>query len=129
MALFYKRFYISAITFLLIVVGVQAQVRDIPVYTQPPIKNYVRTWEAVAPITDAGSISVATPITQARMTTQYLDGLGRPLQIVSKGVAPNGGDLVAPIEYDEYGREQFKYLSYVSNINNGLFKDNPFIEQ
>jgi len=91
--------------------------------------NYVRTWETVAPVTNTSDLSTTTPVTQARMTTQYLDGLGRHLQIVSKAISPQGMDLVSPVEYDAFGREQFHYLPYVSLSGNGAFKTNPFLEQ
>lgn len=50
------------------------------------LNNYVRTWEALKPTTDAATISTALPVKDFKMATQYLDGLGRPLQnIVRQG--------------------------------------------
>jgi RHS repeat-associated protein len=56
----------------------------------------------------------------------YLDGLGRPMQKVSREA---GGfllsspgtvsDLIQPIEYDAYGRETKKYLAYAATGANG----------
>lgn len=74
------------------------------------------------------------------MTTQYLDGLGRPIQtVVKKGAQATGGsavDWVNAIEYDAFGREQFKYLPFAANksggntsLADGLFKANPFQQQ
>ena len=74
------------------------------------------------------------------MTTQYIDGLGRPLQTVMKqGSMITGSDpvdMVAPVTYDEFGREQYKYLPFRANnaegnssIADGLFKLNPFQQQ
>ncbi|THU39767.1 hypothetical protein FAM09_11980 [Niastella caeni] len=37
--------------------------------------------------------------------------------------------MVAPVVYDDFGRESFKYLPYVSTDNNGLFKMDPFNAQ
>jgi RHS repeat-associated protein len=37
--------------------------------------------------------------------------------------------MVSPVIYDEFGREQLKYLPYTSPGNDGSFKMNPFIEQ
>lgn len=93
--------------------------------------NYVRIWEPAKPLTDPLDVisSVAT-VADVKQNTQYLDGLGRPLQTVSKGISPDNKDLVTPVRYDSYGREQYKYLPYVSpGTVNGLFKDNPFSEQ
>lgn len=95
--------------------------------------NFIRTWEATRPFAADTSVMSSIRITQeVKQTTQYFDGLGRPLQVVSKQASPSGKDLVAPLVYDEFGREVFKYLSYIeidSNTNNGKFKRNPFNEQ
>jgi len=73
--------------------------------------------------------------TNSTKTAQYFDGLGRSLQtIVQKGSLvtddpSNAKDLVNMAVYDEYGREQYKYLSYPSSTNNGQFKVNAATEQ
>lgn len=73
--------------------------------------------------------------TNSTKTTQYVDGLGRSLQtIVQKGSLitadpANAKDLVDMNVYDEFGREQYKYLSFPSSTNNGLFKINALSEQ
>jgi RHS repeat-associated protein len=65
-----------------------------------------------------------------KQTTQYLDGLGRPIQAVSKAISANGRDIVAPVIYDQYGREQYKYLPYVQQTSSdGKFKQDPFNAQ
>jgi RHS repeat-associated protein len=94
-----------------------------------PVKvNYVRTWQPAAPITDPGVVATAG-YTDVNLTTQYADGLGRPLQTVSRQITRQAKDLVAPVEYDAFGREVYKYLPYVSTEVNGLFKMDPFNEQ
>jgi hypothetical protein len=71
-----------------------------------------------------------------RQITQYMDGLGRPLQtVIKRGCMVTGSsplDLVAPMLYDEFGRGQYSYLPFVANttggntsVNNGKFKLNP----
>jgi RHS repeat-associated protein len=97
-------------------------------YTSGIQVNYVRTKEAVSPITDEGSFNTAG-YTQVKQATQYLDGLGRPLQTVMKQASPQLKDLVSPVVYDAYGREQYKYLPYISTDNSGNFKLNPFAQQ
>jgi len=97
-------------------------------YTNTVI-NYIRTWEPSAPISDPTVVSSSTDVNAVKQTTQYFDGLGRPLQIVSKGISGAGKDMVIPTVYDEFGREQFKYLPYVpqsGNANDGKFKTDPF---
>ncbi|HYH13599.1 MAG TPA: DUF6443 domain-containing protein, partial [Flavisolibacter sp.] len=108
--------------------------RPLPAPYGPEAKvNYVRTWEAVTPIIDASSLHTATSVDKARMTTQYIDGLGRPIQLtVKQGSLATGGsatDLVSPVEYDAFGREAFKYLPFASAESNGLLKLNPFQQQ
>ena len=96
--------------------------------------NYVRTWEPARPISDPNAVTAYTDAADVRQTTQYVDGLGRPLQTVSRGISPitaqgSKKDLVAPVVYDEFGREAFKYLPYVSAVSDGQFKLSPFVEQ
>jgi hypothetical protein len=114
--------------------------RSIPLaYSNSSGVNFIRTWEASAPEQDANAI-MARPLKDVRQTTQYLDGLGRPLQIVVKEGALETGsfgvDLVSPVEYDEFGREVFKYLPFAANnagnnthLADGTFKLNPFEQQ
>jgi RHS repeat-associated protein len=93
--------------------------------------NYVRTWEASRPLTDpAAVIATNRLVREVKQTTQYIDGLGRPLQTVSKGISASGKDLVVPVIYDKYGRETYKYLPYVhQTASDGKFKIDPFNEQ
>ncbi len=96
--------------------------------------NYVRTRDAVKGIVEE-NIFDAADYGEVRQATQYLDGLGRPLQTVmrkaSPGVSPK--DMVMPVTYDAFGREVNKYLPYVqatgSNTSDGNFKLNPFGDQ
>lgn len=97
--------------------------------------NYIRVWEPVKPLSSVSDvIHVDRSTKEVRETTQYVDGLGRPIQsVVKKGSMATGGvqyDLVSPTVYDPYGREQFKYLPYASSsATDGGFKTNPFNEQ
>ena len=105
-----------------------------PGYNTDTIKvNYVRTWDVVAPTTDATTLSMSTDPQKARLTTQYVDGLGRPLQtVVKKGSLKTGSspvDMVMPVVYDEFGREVRQYLPYASTEATGAFKSNPFQQQ
>ncbi|MBY0349079.1 MAG: hypothetical protein K2W79_12540 [Hydrotalea flava] len=73
------------------------------------------------------------PLADVKQSTQYFDGLGRPLQTVVKqgslqtGQSPT--DMVSPVHYDEFGREQYQFLSFSSSENTGNFKLNPFQQQ
>jgi RHS repeat-associated protein len=92
--------------------------------------NFVRTWEAMGKITDPNEI-IGANYEDAKQTTQYIDGLGRPLQKVRKQITPGTQpkDMVEPVRLDEFGREVFKYIPYISTDNNGEFRFNPFFEQ
>ncbi|THU39222.1 hypothetical protein FAM09_11955 [Niastella caeni] len=103
-------------------------VQPVPVLGGGVKVNYIRSWDAMAPITDPAAL-VTAGYQNVTQTTQYVDGLGRPLQTVARQVTPQAKDMVAPVVYDDFGREQLKYLPYVSTDNNGLFKVDPFNAQ
>ncbi|HEX2844930.1 MAG TPA: DUF6443 domain-containing protein, partial [Chitinophagaceae bacterium] len=88
-------------------------------YTGSEPVNYVRTWEAMRPESSTGTITTISAVKDFRMTTQYVDGLGRPLQTVTRqGSLATGGaaaDLVTGQVYDEFGREQYRYLPSPAN--------------
>jgi RHS repeat-associated protein len=100
--------------------------------------NYIRTWEATAPEQD-GNTLMTRPVKDVKQATQYFDGLGRNLQVVVKegSLETTTGiktDMVNATVYDEFGREQYKYLPFVSTAtngtqNNGNFKLDPFQQQ
>lgn len=94
--------------------------------------NYVKTLESVAPITDPIDMLQRTS-RDVRQTTQYLDGLGRPIQTVVKegSLVENGTakDFVSAKVYDEYGRETLQYLPFASTTSDGSFKTDPFQQQ
>ena len=115
--------------------------RTAPIAYPSEVKvNYVRTWDALTPETDAGSTLITKQTRDVRQNTSYFDGLGRLLQTVTKqGAYPTGSsavDMVKAMEYDAFGREQFSYLPSPANntggntsLNDGLFKFNPFQQQ
>ncbi|WP_051884541.1 DUF6443 domain-containing protein [Chryseobacterium luteum] len=52
---------------------------------------------------------------------QYLDGLGRPKQVISVKSTPSGQDMVLPIVYDQFGRKTKDYLPVpVQTSNAGI---------
>lgn len=106
-------------------------VAPVPAAYPPATKvNYVRTWEAMGPYTDAATFT-AQSYTEVKQATAYVDGLGRPLQTVVKQATPGATpqDMVSPVIYDEFGREVYKYMPYISPTTDGNFKFNPFTEQ
>ena len=62
-------------------------------------------------------------VCEAMQTIQYLDGLGRAIQMVQVKGNPDGTkDLIIPMAYDQFGREQTKYLAYADSSNDGSYK-------
>lgn len=107
---------------------------SVPAGYSSPTVNYVRTWEPSMPTSDTSAVKATVrSVAEVKQTTQYFDGLGRPLQTVAKGISASGKDVVSPVVYDAFGREQFKYLPYVPkngvNVSDGKFKTDPFNEQ
>jgi len=77
------------------------------------------TSPAPAPSTPTGGSTAAAevpnwPLEQASQTTQYLDGLGRPIQTVRHQASPSHLDLVQPQAYDGLGRETQQFLPYAA---------------
>ncbi len=92
--------------------------------------NYIRVSEPQQQgFTDAAGVINSTSVTDVNKSTQYFDGLGRPLQTVSWKVSPDQKDIVATIVYDELGREQYKFLPYKATTADGSFQTNPFNDQ
>jgi RHS repeat-associated protein len=132
----------SALHLLLLgVISLQANAqipRPVPAnYTSATSRNYVRVWESTAPEATPNTL-ITRPLRNVKQTTNYFDGLGRPLQtIVKQGSLITGGpavDMIDMVEYDPFGREQFNYLNTPSTAtdatkNDGNFKLNPFSQQ
>jgi len=140
-----KRFAIISICAAIILLCYNcSQAQDASVYTpsaySSSLNNYIRNWTAVKPDTTNSNFSTFSAVTHSRLTTQYFDGLGRPIQtILKQGSMITGGtavDLVSPVVYDDLGRVQRQYLPFAasnyggnSSISDGGFKQNPFQEQ
>ena len=109
-------------------------------YAAGTLTNFVRTWDAKAPEQNPNTF-MTRPLKDVKQATQYFDGLGRPLQTVIKEgsletLTQTKKDMVRAMVYDEFGREQYKFLPFVASItgtntsvNDGAFKLNPFQQQ
>src|SRR5690242_7836240 len=72
--------------------------------------NFIRIYEPQEPNSDATYVTSASrTVDQVNVSTQYFDGLGRPLQTVSWQTSPDKKDIVAPVVYDDFGREAYKF--------------------
>jgi RHS repeat-associated protein len=114
--------------------GPAATVMPVPGAYNSGIKvNYIRTREAVArfPNTSFEAFNAINDHSTIKEATQYLDGLGRPIQTIIRKASPGTDpkDIVTPVLYDEFGREALKYSPYASLSSDGGLKMNPFAEQ
>ncbi|WP_223150944.1 DUF6443 domain-containing protein, partial [Flavobacterium ajazii] len=80
--------------------------------SQTQTENYIKTTTYKEPT--ASSITNPTAL-EASQSITYFDGLGRPIQQVAHQQSPAGKDIVTPIEYDAFGRQEKEYLPYVPN--------------
>jgi len=97
-------------------------------------QNYIATWTATAPVTDP-NVLITRPLKDVKLSVQYFDGLGRPVQTVLKqgslitatGVST---DLVTTTLYDNFGRNNSTLLPYAAQRTaNGSYRPNAETEQ
>lgn len=93
--------------------------------------NYVRTYTARTALTNPSLLRSATA-RDVQVTTEYLDGLGRPVQAVQHQASPSGQDVVQPLAYDALGRQPKQYLPYTATPTAGVdgsYRPNALLEQ
>lgn len=92
--------------------------------------NSIRTWQPSKPLMHPENVmSTGRTVQEVRLENQYIDGLGRVVQVVNKGVSSSGKDLVFPSVYNNMGRLQFDYMPYTASSTDGAFKTDPFTDQ
>jgi RHS repeat-associated protein len=77
-------------------------------------QNYVKSTTYKQPT--ASKIPTPT-IEQANVQVTYYDGLGRPIQQIAHKQSASGKDIVAHIEYDQFGRQIKDYLPFVKTAS------------
>jgi RHS repeat-associated protein len=94
-------------------------------------KNYVITSVPRQPnFTTDDNFNASHTVCELMQTVQYVDGLGRPLQMVQVKASPDGTkDIVQPFAYDTIGREAQRYLPYAVTGTAGSYRSNAFTEQ
>jgi len=82
-------------------------------------------------LTETSVIAATSDRDKLQANIQYSDGLGRPLQNVEWKGTPNKRDLVGPVAYDAFGREDKKYLSYSAAVvaSDGSYKTDVIADQ
>ncbi len=105
-----------------------------PSYSSGAVINYIRTKEAIGPITNIDTFN-SRNYTAVKEVTQYFDGLGRIIQTVARQATPGSTpkDIITPVIYDSLGRETYKYIGYGqytgSHQSDGTFKYDAFSSQ
>jgi hypothetical protein len=65
------------------------------------------------------------PATDKHKSVTYFDGLGRPMQTIAIGQGGNGEDIITPITYDGFGRQDKDYLPYTAS-STGAYRTDAF---
>lgn len=97
--------------------------------------NYIREHDVLVAGITTWQGTDQLPIGQKLQTTTYLDGLGRPVQKISKETATPTqsnnlwGDVVQFIKYDAFGRTPTQHLPYTTTTESGKYKTTPLTEQ
>ncbi len=81
--------------------------------TSATTQNFVRSYTKYK--------TVAGSDLNTQMTTQYMDGLGRPIQTVGRKQSPALKDVVSIVEYDKYGRQKKAFLPFEGTNSDGSF--------
>jgi RHS repeat-associated protein len=94
-------------------------------------QNYISTKTFKVAGVNANNIDSVRSICEVNQTIQYFDGLGRPLQNITVQGSPTFRDLVQPIVYDIFGREEKKYLPFTAPLSNstGAYKSASIEDQ
>jgi RHS repeat-associated protein len=109
------------------------------ILTQNPLVNPVLQNTSGTPLTGNNFVveniylkpteSIPTKPFEIAQSITYLDGLGRPIQKTNLKAGGNGEDIIAGIEYDDFGREEKKYLPFAKANTNGLLLTNFVTDQ
>jgi hypothetical protein len=95
-----------------------------------PVPNYIRAREIkIAGSIDKASADQLTDPFSVKGTSQYFDGLGRPIQVVGRQASPSGNDMISSQVYDSFGREVLRYLPYTAPSADGNYRGDPVSEQ
>jgi Domain of unknown function (DUF6443) len=105
-----------------------------PVYVSPNAENlnYVREINVLIPNIKYWQDADLLTIGDKLQTTTYLDGLGRPIEKVSRETATPPasapanslwGDIVQVPTYDEFGRQSTQLLPFTTTTASGFYKN------
>ena len=114
--------------------GCESDVVELSAVAVENCENYVHetTVNVAGAYDENGVKALNIAVGQKAETWNYFDGLGRGMQVVQQQASPAGRDVVQPIIYDAFGRQNISYLPYVLNETAqdaqampGMYKENP----
>ncbi len=98
-------------------------------YDANQVFNRVQTYTPLKPYQNIDDVLNADNKTTVQLSTQFFDGLGRPIQVVNRAGSPAEKDIVQIISYDEHGRQAYQYLPFTSTESDGSIKIDPYGDQ
>jgi len=88
------------------------------VNSQTQTENYIKTVKYKV----RSTVKIPSPaVSQAAQNVTYFDGLGRPIQQTAFQQSKSGNDIITPIKYDGFGRQEADYLPFKSASTNMAF--------
>jgi RHS repeat-associated protein len=97
----------------------------VPLVSSPSTdQNYIisKVFKIAGVQTDAQANQGGRSTCEVNQTIQYLDGLGRPSQNIIVQGSPSFADVVQPVSYDMFGREDKKYQPYTTSSTGGTYR-------
>ncbi len=91
--------------------------------------SYVRSYDFFKALTSDGTIAAEITSGNVMQSTQYVDGLGRPIQTVARKALPGGKDLVQFVIYDNMGRQVYQPMPFQSDYTDGRLHLTPSARQ
>ena len=111
-------------------VSAYSNIARVSVVSSSPDLSFTRGRDILkAGVLDSTAAGALTSVNDVVQTTQYFDGLGRQVQTVAMQQSPQMKDLVTFMQYDDFGREAYKYLPYVASTNDGNYKNTAVADQ
>lgn len=102
--------------------------------TAATVQNYIKSRTITkGGVTTTSAADALTSLHDASQSTEFFDGLGRPVETVLKqgslvtGNSPT--DLVMITKYDLRGRESQKFMPFASSTTDGSYQTNPLTQQ
>lgn len=114
--------------------GAQTVSEGAPATSTATVSNYVRSYTPIAEMFDYQETTLhltnqLLSEDDAQISTQYIDGLGRGVQSVVRRGSPGGTDIIAPVVYDNLGRQPRSYLPYSGTQTTGEHLPNALQDQ